>query len=227
MTAASRLPAWTPFALALVLALGVAGAAWSTSRAATPALPYYGDAAFTPQWFEPGTVPDDFHAIAPFALTDQRGRTVTEADLDGRITVANFFFASCPGVCPATMGNMARLQTAFADDDGVQLVSHSVTPERDSPEVLAAFGEQMHAVADRWRLVTGDRATIYALGKRSYFADEDLGEARAADDAAFTHTESFLLLDGDRRIRGVYNGMNAAAVAQLVEDVRTLQREKG
>ena len=196
------------------------------SPADAPALPYYADGDFTPHWFDtPEAVPDTFHAVPAFALTDQEGRTVTEADLDGKTTVANFFFTTCPGICPATTANMVRVQREFADDDGVVMLSHSVTPEADSVAALADFAERTGVLAARWRLVTGSQDAIYELGKSAYFADEDMGETMARADAAFTHTESFYLLDGDRRIRGVYDGMNSVAVAQLVEDVRTLQAE--
>ena len=189
-------------------------------------LPYYADSDFTPHWFHaPAEVPGDFHAIPAFELTDQQGRTVTEADLDGKLTVANFFFTACPGICPSTTANMLRVQREFADDDGVVMLSHSVTPEADTVAALAAFAERTGVLAERWRLVTGSQDEIYALGKNAYFADDDLGETMARPDAAFTHTESFYLLDGKRHIRGIYNGMNSAAVAQLIEDIRTLQTE--
>ena len=198
----------------------------SPSEAEADALPYYASAEFTPYWFDsPEAVPDSFHTVPAFAFIDQVGRTVTEADLDGRVTVANFFFTACPGICPATTANMLRVQREFADDDGVVMLSHSVTPEADSVAALAAFAERTGVLAERWRLVTGSQNAIYELGKSAYFADDDLGETMSRPDAAFTHTESFYLLDGDRRIRGVYNGMNSAAVAQLIEDVRTLQAE--
>ena len=201
-----------------------ASASADARPAATGPLPYYSGADFTPHWFEtPADVPADFHAIPAFSLTDQQGRTVTEAALDGRITVANFFFTACPGICPMTTANMVRVQATFADDEGVALLSHSVTPEADSVAALQTFADRMGVLADTWRLVTGERDQIYALGKDAYFADDDLGEANP--DAAFTHTESFYLVDGQRRIRGIYNGMNAASVTQLIEDVRTLQTE--
>ena len=201
-----------------------ASASADARPAATGPLPYYSGADFTPHWFEtPADVPADFHAIPAFSLTDQQGRAVTEAALDGRITVANFFFTACPGICPMTTANMVRVQATFADDEGVALLSHSVTPEADSVAALQTFADRMGVLADTWRLVTGERDQIYALGKDAYFADDDLGEANP--DAAFTHTESFYLVDGQRRIRGIYNGMNAASVTQLIEDVRTLQAE--
>ncbi len=192
-------------------------------------LPYYADVSFTPRWFSlPSAVPADFHSIPAFALVDQRGATLTEHDFEGKLYVANFFFTSCPGICPTTMASMARLQEAFGDLDDVVLLSHSVTPEADSVAALQAFAARMQVVSSKWFLATGDREQIYELGKNSYFAHEDLGEGpgvggEMAISDNFLHTESFFLIDRDRRIRGVYNGMNAAAVTQLIEDVRFLR----
>ena len=126
-----------------------------------------------------------------------------------------------------TMANMARLQTAFADNEDVALLSHSVTPDADSVPALLAFAERMDAVSSKWYLVTGDRERLYDLGKNSYFASEDLGEPSLRDsmdleEDTFLHTESFFLIDRNRRIRGVYNGMNKAAVTQLIADARVL-----
>lgn len=216
-------------AMGLAAVLGLSGCEAASEPAPdVSALPYYADASFTPHWYpDDASVPDGFHAIPPFTLTDQRGETVTEADFAGTFTIANFFFTSCPGICPMTMANMARLQAEFADDDTVRLLSHSVTPETDDVAALEAFAEQMEVVAGTWTLATGDRAHIYELGKRYYFADEDLGQATGdeaeADD--FLHTESVYLLDQNRRIRGLYNGMNTASVTQLIADVRALQAQ--
>ncbi len=189
-------------------------------------LPYYADGDFTPHWFATeADVPADFHAIPAFALTNQLGERITETALDGHITIANFFFTACPGICPMTTANMKRLQEAFADEDDLLLLSHSVTPAADSVAALQAFAQRMGVIAERWHLVTGEQDAIYALGKEAYFADDDLGEATPDLNAAFTHTESFYLLDGQRRIRGIYNGMNRTAVSQLIEDVQTLRHE--
>ena len=226
----------TLFTLLVLLMLSVAaGGCWDAtsskleahpqSDVATSPLPYYADGDFTPHWYDtPQEVPDDFHAIPAFTLTDQEGRMITETDLDGRITIANFFFTACPGICPMTTANMRRVQETFADDDGVVMLSHSVTPNADSVAALRAFAERTGVLADRWHLVTGERADIYTLGKEAYFADDDLGETPPTPDAAFIHSESFYLLDGERRIRGIYNGMNRTAVTQLINDAQNLLR---
>ena len=191
-------------------------------------LPYYSDASFTPRWFDSEQhVPNDFHRIPSFELIDQRGELITEKTFENKLYIANFFFTSCPGICPMTMNNMARLQAAFDQDSNVVLLSHSVTPRIDQVEVLEKFAGKMQALSEKWYLVTGEREQIYDLGKNFYFAEEDLGEITVAEEreAAFLHTESFLLIDQNRRIRGVYNGMNATAVSNLIDDVRILQSE--
>lgn len=191
-------------------------------------LPYYAEASFTPHWYEArADVPEDFHAIPAFTLMDQDGQVITEEIVDGKLYIANFFFTACPGICPMTMSNMARLQQAFEDDEDILLLSHSVTPEKDSVSALQAFAEKMHALSSKWYLATGERDQIYTLGKHFYFAEEDLGELDADQtrDQAFLHTESFFLIDQDRRIRGVYNGMNTASVTQLIADVHALKQE--
>ena len=205
----------------------------AASRSAVVAgvLPYYAEGSFTPHWFASrAEVPGDFHAIRPFSLLDQRGEVLTESAFEGRVYVANFFFSDCPGICPMTMASMARLQEATADDPDVVLLSHSVTPETDSVAKLDTFARSISALAPKWFLATGDAQTIYDLGKNFYFADDDLGEVEqlVADGRVetFLHSESFFLVDSDRRIRGIYNGMNRSAVDQLIADIRTLQAEE-
>lgn len=198
------------------------------SRNVANKLPYYNDPSFMPDWYaSPEDVPADYHRIRAFSLVSQHGDVLTEADLEGKLVVANFFFASCPGICPMTMANMKRLQKEFLADADVVLLSHSVTPEADTVPVLHEFADHMGVQSGRWYLATGDRSEIYDLGKNYYFADEDLGESASDPQASekFLHTESFYLLDADRRIRGIYNGLNTASVTQLVEDVRSLQEE--
>ncbi len=187
-------------------------------------LPYYAEATFTPHWFDQeDEVPDDFHRISPFSLINQSGNVITEKALDGKITVVDFFFTSCPGICPTMTANMADVQSAFIDDEEVLILSHSVTPEKDSVSVLREYAEVKGVVEGKWHLLTGDRRVIYDLGRNQYFVEEDMGLEKGPDD--FIHTENFVLIDRQRRIRGIYNGLNEASVAQLIADVRALKME--
>ncbi len=213
------------FTLLALMVLAATGCS-NSNASEQAALPYYNEASFTPNWYaDKREIPEDFHKIPAFELLNQAGETVTEETFEGKLYIANFFFAACPGICPMTMGNMSRLQEAFADDEDILLVSHSVTPEKDSVAALQAFADKMRVLSSKWHLLTGDREQIYELGKNFYFAEEDLGEIELAEtrDEAFLHTESFFLIDENRHIRGVYNGMNTASVTQLIADVRRLK----
>ena len=184
-------------------------------------LPYYSDATFTPGWYdEESKVPPNFHTISPFSLKDQNAVNVTERDMDGMITVVDFFFTTCPGICPKMTDNMSLVQEAFRDKEDVQIFSHTVTPEFDSVEILKEYAESRGIEDNRWRLLTGERKVIYELGRNQYFVEEDLGLEKGIDD--FIHTENFILIDKERRIRGIYNGLNKTSVQQLIADIKAL-----
>jgi len=119
---------------------------------------------------------------------------------------------------------MALIQDKFIDDDGVLLLSHSLTPDYDSVSVLKQYAEAKGVNSKRWYLLTGERAMIYDLGRNQYFIEEDLGLAKDPDD--FIHTENFVLLDVNQHIRGIYNGLNKAAISQLMADITTLKKNK-
>jgi protein SCO1/2 len=186
-------------------------------------LPYYQDASFTPYWLEPGSDSlDTFHKIPNFNLVNQDGEVITEKDVANKIYVADFFFTSCPGICPKMTENMVVLQKAFLNDNEIILLSHSVTPVKDSVSVLKMYANAKHVKSGKWHLLTGDRNQIYTLGRASYFVEEDLGETKTSDD--FLHTENFILIDKDRHIRGIYNGLNKTSINQLIADIKTLKK---
>jgi protein SCO1/2 len=208
--------------LGLLFALSCQKSTFESSPSAT--LPYYGDPTFTPQWISPGSDSlQHLHRIRPFSLLDQEGDTITEATFAGKIYVTDFFFTICPGICPKMTANMGVLQEAFLDDDDVLLLSHSVTPSRDSVPVLKAYAEDKGVVSSKWHLVTGEQKEIYDLGRNAYFVEEDLGVDK--EESAFLHTENFVLVDGSGFIRGIYNGLDKASIQQLIKDIRTLQVE--
>jgi protein SCO1/2 len=194
-----------------------------TSRVAN--LPFYNEATFTPNWLEVGSNKlDVFHKIPEFNLTNQLGETVTQNTFRDKIYITDFFFTTCPGICPKMTANMSVLQKEFLDDDEILLLSHSVTPETDSVSVLKDYAEANVILSSKWHLVTGERKQIYDLGRQAYFVEEDLGEVKTEDD--FLHTENFVLIDKNKHIRGIYNGLNKTDVQQLITDVKTLKEEK-
>lgn len=187
-------------------------------------LPYYKDESFTPYWLTPATVEEkDFHKIQDFRLVNQLGDTVTQKTFEHKIYITDFFFTSCPGICLKMTGNMTLLQEEFKDDPDILLLSHSVTPTIDSVHVLKTYADKHGVAADKWHLVTGDKQEIYDLGRNQYFVENDLGIPKDIDD--FLHTENFLLIDKNKHIRGIYNGLNKGSIAQLILDVRSLKAE--
>lgn len=187
-------------------------------------LPFYGDPSFTPQWLSPtDDALENFHRISSFELINQDGDTLTSQQLGGKIYVADFFFTSCPGICPKMTKNMALLQEAFLEDPSIVLLSHSVTPQRDSIPVLREYAAEKGVISNKWHLLTGDRQEIYSLGRNDYFIEEDLGVEKDVDD--FLHTENFVLIDANKHIRGIYNGLNKTDIQQLIADIYTLKKE--
>jgi protein SCO1/2 len=186
-------------------------------------LPFYNDATFTPRWLSADDSSlDTFHRISSFNLINQEGQAITENSFKDKVYVVDFFFTVCPGICPRLTANMMDLQNEFMDDDDVLLMSHSVTPERDSVPVLKAYAEEKGILSDKWHLVTGARKEIYKLGRFDYFVEEDLGLEKDEDE--FLHTENFVLVDQNRHIRGIYNGLNKTSIKQLIADIKTLKR---
>ncbi len=187
-------------------------------------LPYYNEATFSPKWLEPTSKGlKDFHTIPEFEFVNQDGESVSEQTFLNTIYVADFFFTTCPGICPKMAQNMALVAEAFKGDAEVMILSHSVTPSIDSVPLLKAYAMDRSIDSKKWHLVTGNKKEIYDLGRYAYFVEEDLGKEKSEED--FLHTENFVLIDKNRHIRGIYNGLNKSSVNQLIADIRTLQKE--
>lgn len=179
-------------------------------------VPYYNTADLTPSWKNS----DEKHTIADFSFTNQNGTTVTNSTFEGKYYVASFFFTVCPGICPKINANMKTVADRYAENDMVKFISHSVTPYVDSVPKLKEYAEMHHINSSQWHLVTGGKAEIYKLARRSYFAEEEIGFN--ADSTEFLHTERFVLIDKNKQIRGVYNGTVALEMERLITDIDLL-----
>ena len=187
-------------------------------------LPYYNDASFTPKWINSKNDElSSFHKIPNFELINQNGEKVTQKTFENKIYITDFFFTTCPGICPMMTISMLKLQEEFKKDTAVLFLSHSVTPTIDSVPKLKEYALDNGIMDKKWHLVTGNKKEIYDLGRKFYFVEEDLGEPKGIDE--FLHTENFVLIDRNKHIRGIYNSLNRASLAQLVVDVKALQKE--
>lgn len=194
----------------------------TATSAAESTLPYYDSPEFTPRWLDSSSSAlNKFHRIPEFSFTNQEGMQISEKDVAGKIYVASFFFSTCPGICPMIRSKLSEVQKRFLDDNTVTILSHSIRPTTDTTEVLQAYAAKNGVQSGKWHLLTGDRNNIYSLARDAYFADEDLGDAKTVDD--FLHTENLLLIDQNRHIRGIYNGLSSSSVKNLIDDINTLK----
>jgi protein SCO1/2 len=187
-------------------------------------LPYYNTANFEPIFLKNNesvekSIP---HKIESFTLLNQDGVDFGSENLKGKIHVANFIFTSCTHICPKMTTNMTAVENEFLDDSELSLVSYTVTPWIDSPEVLKRYKEEFTQNSNNWIFLTGKKAEIYSIARKSYFAEEEIGFTKDSTD--FLHTEHFLLVDKSLRIRGIYNGTLGLEMEQLIKDINTLKK---
>jgi protein SCO1 len=163
-----------------------------------------------------------YHKIANFSLTNQNGNRISQRDYQGKIYVADFFFTTCPSICPIMTNNMVYIQSKIMDDPQVKLLSFSVTPEIDSVPQLKKYALEKGVNDKKWNLLTGDKKEIYTLARKSYFVVKEDGDGGPHD---MIHTENFVLVDPEKRIRGYYDGTDKTAMENLLADLKTLKEE--
>lgn len=160
-----------------------------------------------------------YHQVPPFKFLNQDSVWVSEKDMAGKIYIADFFFTTCPTICPKMKTQLVRLYERYADNDQIRILSHTIDPEFDRPHVLKQYANRLQVQAPRWNMVTGDKQAIYTLGEKSYMvtAQEDKNEV-----GGFVHSGAFILVDKQRHIRGIYDGTKEEEVNHLIEDLEIL-----
>lgn len=183
---------------------------------------------YTPAMINPELVDESVrgervkHRISDFELIDQDGNTFDQTKLEGKYYVTDFFFTTCPNICIDMSAQLQRVQNATTTNPEFMIVSHTVQPEIDSAEVLKSYAELHEADPNKWVFLTGDKRIIYDLARKSYFAATTDGDGGVDD---FIHTENFVLVDKEKRIRGFYDGTSQESVDQLIEDISILSQE--
>ena len=181
-----------------------------------PTLPYFGI---------PGTSKEGEqipHTVKPFEFTNQDNQPITQDYLKGKITVVDFFFSTCPSICPIMTRNMAKVQQEWSKNNTVQFLSHTVDPKTDTPEKLKRYAKRNNANTENWHFVTGEKEKLYSAGVYSYLvsASEDV-----LAPGGFLHSELFILVDEKLHIRGVYDGTNDKDIHRLNSEIKTLLNE--
>lgn len=170
-----------------------------------------------------GQVDTVYHQIPAFRFLNQDSVWISEKDMAGKIYIADFFFTSCPTICPKMKTQLLRIYERYAENDVIRILSHSIDPTYDTPSVLKQYASRLQVKSPRWNMLTGDKAAIYKLGEKSYMvtAQEDKNEA-----GGFVHSGAFILVDKNRHVRGIYDGTQEAEVNHLIEDIEILLQEK-
>ena len=177
-------------------------------------LPFFGHNIFE----EEDTV---FYTVGNYELVNQNGDTVTEASYENQITITDFFFTTCPTICPIMKAEMLRVYEAIEEKNDVKIVSFTIDPEHDSVAVLNQFAQNLGVKSDKWQFLTGEKDSIYSLAQTFLvLADQD-----PSAPGGFIHSGAFILLDKERRIRGLYDGTVGAEVDLLINDIDILRKE--
>ena len=172
-----------------------------------------------------------YYTIPDFEFTNQDGRIISQRDYAGKIYLVNFFFTTCPSICPAMNYNMLQLQKRFEGFEDFAILSHTVDPEKDDVAALKAYAEELGANTQKWNFVTGTKEKLYHIATKYLLnaAEDSLAEG------GFLHSESFVLIDYEGRIRSgrdehgnpvaVYDGTSPAEIKKLEEDIKVLIAE--
>ena len=187
-------------------------------------LPYYNSPSFDPIFLNQNKSIEKLvsHKIEDFVLINEKGNYFGSENLTGKIHVANFIFTSCTHICPKMTTNMGLVEKEFENNPEINLVSFSVTPWLDTPDVLNRYKKDFTLNSNNWHFLTGKKSEIYTIARSSYFAEEEIGFTKDSTD--FLHTEHFLLIDPQLRIRGIYNGTLGLEIEQLIKDINLLKK---
>lgn len=162
----------------------------------------------------------NYHQIGHFEFINQLGQTITEKDVEGKIYIADFFFTTCPTICPIMKKEMLRVYEHFKENPKVKILSHSIDPEHDNVAVLKDYAERLEIDANKWAMLTTKNPDyVYEMAEKHYLVSANADENAPG---GYIHSGAFILVDGNRHIRGYYDGTKTEDVDRLIRDVERL-----
>jgi protein SCO1/2 len=214
------------FAIALILVVGVFVAYYFSQPKEKP-LPIINPIDLNEEMVDPELLRiGQGHTIGSFSFRDQNGRTITDRTVKGKVYVVEYFFTTCGTICPKMNMQMQRVQEAYKGDNRIKILSFTVDPDTDSVEQMKRYASQHGANDQQWHFLTGEKADLYALARKSFFVLKP-AEAENQGDVGgdFIHTNNFVLVDQRMRIRGYYDGTSTEEVDKLIRDMQRLLEE--
>ena len=164
--------------------------------------------------------------VKPFHFTNQDGQIVSDSNVYNKVTVVEYFFTTCKGICPKLNINMKEVYMLYKDEPDFQIFSHTCNPETDSVPVLKRYADSLKVDTKKWIFLTGRKDSLYQMARGSYLLDDPKNNVEKIEDQ-FIHTKFFALVDRNGKIRGkIYDGLKALEVQQLKTDVGRLLKDK-
>jgi protein SCO1/2 len=186
-------------------------------------LPIYGSREPVTKVVNGQTVTDTvYQTIPPFKFINQYGDSISDKSLNGKIYVADFFFTSCPSICPIMQRNMLNVYKAYKDTGDVKIISYTIDPKYDSVKVLKKYADKLGVTGNAWWFLQGKKDNTYELAEKSYLVAV---KQDSTVKGGYTHQGYFVLVDKQKRVRGAYDGTNPQQVAQLIDDIKSLKTE--
>jgi len=206
------------YSLFIVFALSI----WSCSKN-SDRLPILGERDTAIRTVDGKEVVDTiYHTIPDFKFVNQEGDTVTAQNFKDKIYVADFFFTTCPTICPVMKKQLKKVYEKIQGQNDIAILSHTIDPEHDTPAVLKEYAQDLGVKGTQWMFVTGNREKIYEIGEKQYLV---VAGADSTAPGGYIHSGAFVLVDKEKRVRGMYNGTDDEATKRLMVDIERLKEE--
>lgn len=165
-----------------------------------------------------------YHSIPDFSFINQDADTLSQNNFKNKIYVTDFFFTTCPTICPLMKTQMLRIYEKFKDNPEFGILSHTIDPNHDSVEVLKKYRDRLGIKWNTWQFVTGDQKEIYKIAQDSYMVSA-MEDSTAVNEGGFVHSGAFVLVDKEKHVRGVYDGTKEMEVSKLIKDIELLLKK--
>jgi protein SCO1/2 len=164
---------------------------------------------------------DTISVVQPFSFVNQDGQRVTDKDMEGKIYVAEYFFTTCPGICPTMNNNMRKVYDRFKNEERFQILSHTCDPDRDSVQQLKYYADSMGVDTKRWVFLTGRKDSLYTMARVSYTIDDPKNNLRNIDDD-FLHTQFWALVNEKGEVKSIYDGLKPSEINSMIEKIESM-----
>lgn len=163
--------------------------------------------------------------VRPFSFVNQDGTTITNKDVEGKVYVVEFFFTTCPGICPDMNENMRQVYERYKDEPDFLILAHTSDPDNDSATSLRSYADSMKVNTSKWVFLTGRKDSLYTMARVSYTIDDPANNLKSIEDD-FLHTQFWALVDRKGNVRKIYDGLKQSEVRTLIKDIKRLLKDK-